>query len=72
MVGFLCGTRACEHVSLPVLLWCRMSLVIASSFYEGLVLSGGSISDFWPNFCIALEALMSMFVEKDNFFEDQV
>jgi hypothetical protein len=33
-------------------------------------LSGGSVSDFRPNFCVALEVLMSMFVETDDFYED--
>jgi hypothetical protein len=69
-VGFLCGMQVCEHVLSPVLSWCTTSLVITGSFYEGLVLSGGSISDFWPNFCVALEVLTSMFEETDNFFED--
>jgi hypothetical protein len=58
MVGFLCGTRAYEYVSLLVLSWYTISLVITSSFYEGLILSGGSISDFRPNFCVALEVLI--------------
>jgi hypothetical protein len=70
MVGFLCGMRAYEYVSLPVLSWYTISLVISSSLYEDLILSGGSISDFRPNFCVALEVLKFMFVETDNFFED--
>jgi hypothetical protein len=55
---------------LPVLSWYTISLIIASSFYEDLILSGGSISDFRPNLCVALEVLTSIFVETDNFFED--
>jgi hypothetical protein len=59
-----------EHALLSVPPWHMSLLVIASSFYKGLVLSGGSVSDFWPNFCFALEAFTSMFAETDNFFED--
>jgi hypothetical protein len=79
MVGFLCITRAHEHVSvllackhalLPVPSWQSLLAVIGRRFYDGLVLSGGSISDFRPNFCFALEVLTSMFVETDDFYED--
>jgi hypothetical protein len=61
---------ACEHVSLPVPSWQSLLVVIGRRFHDGLVLSGGSISDFRPNFCVALEALTSMFEETDAFFED--
>ncbi len=44
--------------------------MVGRRFYDGLVLSGGSISDFRPNVCAALEVLIYMFVETGNFFQD--
>ena len=40
---------------------------LTSRFYEGLNLQGGSISDFRTFFCFALEVLIYMFEETDNF-----
>jgi hypothetical protein len=61
---------ACKHVSLPALSWWSSLAVIGRRFHDGLVLSGGSISDFRPNFCVALEVLPCMFEETDDFYED--
>jgi hypothetical protein len=59
-----------KHALSPALSWQSLLAAIGRRLHDGLVLSGGSISDFRPNFCFALEALMSMFVETDNFHED--
>jgi hypothetical protein len=57
-----------ERMSFPVLPWHALLPVVTSRLCEGLSLPGGFVSDFWPNVRVALEALMSMFVEMCNFF----